>query len=89
MSKFKKLAHHRNDVGGALKTGLVWQLSTSQFDPINETGLLPQSEGAPSAGPSAAVTTAAVPLPPAAWMALITIALGLVARRIYQPRQLC
>jgi hypothetical protein len=89
VARFKKLSHRGNDRGGAVMNGPVSDLFISQFDPVSETGLLPQNDNSPSAGPSAIVTTTAVPLPPALWMALITIATGVAAQRVYQLKHVC
>jgi len=86
VARFKKLSHHGNDRGGAVMSGSVSSLLSSQFDPVNETGLLPQDGSIPTPGPSTVVTTTAVPLPPAAWMALITIVMVVAVQRTYQMK---
>ena len=89
VARFKKLSHHGDDRGGAVMKGTVSSLISSQFDPVSDPGLLPLNDMLPTGGPSNTVTTAAVPLPPAVWMALVTIGMGLAAQRVYQVKHVC
>lgn len=81
VASFRKLKGRHQDRAGAVMTGSVRVVSASdshpQVDPIAEPGLLPLDPVNPPAGP---VAVNAVPLPPAAWIALVTMALAVACR---------
>jgi hypothetical protein len=77
VASFRKLAKHRNDQAGATVTGTMSTL-TNQDQPISETGLLPLDTN--DHGPA---SVSAVPLPPAAYMGLLTIGIfGMLRRKL-------
>ena len=84
VASFRKLSHHHNDRAGAKTTGTMMTLTdnngglNNQNQPIGEVGLLPI--GPSDRGPA---SVSAVPLPPAAYMGLLTIGLlGILRRKL-------
>lgn len=78
---FKKLAHHRGDRAGAVMSSAVRTVgSGGSVTPIGQPVFDPVFPPPPS-NPGGNIQTAAVPVPPAVWMALTTAALILGLRR--------
>jgi hypothetical protein len=89
VARFRKIPHHGYDRGGAVTSGPVGELFASQFEPVIETGLVVLDNTTISSGPTPQVTTAAVPLPRAVWMALVTLLLVPVIRPLYRKKRIC
>jgi hypothetical protein len=79
VATFKKLDHHYTDRAGAVMSGAVTTLGTGtpSVQPVLDP-LLPPGDTDPNGGN---IQTSAVPVPPAVWMALTTLALMIGLRR--------